>query len=295
MQTDLQNNEVILATQEPLLPKVRGDKMLRLNISRNTLIAFIISILIHIILLIAALPKIDKDEPKFVPPPIQVTLAPPVAEIIPFIPPPPPAPEPPTPKAKTPKVMTQKSKPNVKPSFTMPDEPEPKVDTKPEVKTPKIDAPPAKDMAEYIKMQQDKRQSAESDAARQNAEAVAAEIGPTAEQVRDERIKKNLEGGSGGIFSVTNVSTREATLKFNGWKNFSAPQVRSYLVVASGGQDIRRMVVKKAISLIRVDYPNEFPWESRILARTVTKSSKIADNAELEAFLMIEFSDMYRN
>lgn len=291
----LPNNEVKLVIQEPLLPKVRGDRVFRLNISRNTLIAFIVSILIHAVLLIVALPKIDFDKPIVLPPPIEVTLAPPVAETLPeILPPPEPLPEQ-KPEPKKPKVMTQKPKPNVKPEFTVPEEMAPKVETKPTLAPPKVDAAP-KDMSEYIKMQQAKRQGTESDAARQNAEAVAKEIGPTAEQIRDERIKKNLEAGSGGIFSVSNVSTREATLTFNGWKNsFSASQVRSYLVVASDGQDIRRMVVKKAISLIRIDYPKEFPWESRRLGMTITKSSRLEDNAELEAFLLIEFSDMYRN
>lgn len=289
----LPNNEVI---QAPLLPKVRGNRMLRLNIRRNTLIAFIISILIHVILLIVALPKFDFDEPISLPPPIEVTLAPPVTEVIPEILPQPPEPLPePLPESKKPKVMTQKPKPNVQPEFTVPEELEPKVEAKPDIVPPKVDAAP-KDMSEYIKMQQAKRQGTEAEAARQNAEAVAKEIGPTAEQIRDERIKKNLQAGSGGIFSVSNVSTREATLTFNGWKNsFSASQVRSYLVVASDGQDIRRMVVKKAISLIREDYPKEFPWESRRLGMTITKSSRLEDNAELEAFLMIEFSDMYPN
>jgi hypothetical protein len=60
-------------------------------------------------------------------------------------------------------------------------------------------------------------------------------------------------------------------------------------IPAKAGQDTRLLMVKRMISLIREHYQGDFTWESRRLARSVTLSAKLEDNAGLEDFLMTEF------
>jgi len=40
--------------------------------------------------------------------------------------------------------------------------------------------------------------------------------------------------------------------------------------------------------IIRKDYSGDFEWESQRLGRSITKSARIEDTAELEQFLMRE-------
>ena len=63
----MENNLTPLETSvdqfDEFLLKPRGDKFIRINISRNTLIAIIFSLLVHGLLLIIFLPKIDFNNP----------------------------------------------------------------------------------------------------------------------------------------------------------------------------------------------------------------------------------------
>ena len=76
-------------TLEAFLAKPRGDKHIRLNISRNTLIAFLVSIALHVLVLFLVLPKINLNSaPQSTT--IEVNLAPktiaPVATPSPIVP-----------------------------------------------------------------------------------------------------------------------------------------------------------------------------------------------------------------
>lgn len=157
-----------------------------------------------------------------------------------------------------------------------------------EIKTAQTSEPT--DMASYVKAQQAKRNAGESDAARQNAEALAREQGPTEDEKRDARIKNNLKVGTNGIFEITSLSGRHASFSFKGWTSDYSNARRQYFEVeASTGEDVRLLMVKKMINLIRQHYQADFNWESQRLGRTVVKSAKPEDNAELEDFLMMEF------
>lgn len=270
----------------PVFTKAGGDVRIKFDMSRNTLIAIIASIIIHLLFLFAAMPFIDLDPPPAAkPPPIEVSLAPPPspeAQPTPVPVTPPPRVKPP--KFVAPKVISQKPRPDQKPVFTIPDNQE----KTPEVKTTPTEAPP-KDMSEYVRQQQSKRQVAELDAARQNAEAIAKEVGPSLEQKRDERIKENLKAGQNGIFEVTSLNSRNATFMFRGWTNdYSAAKVEYFQVEAFAGEDIKLSVIKQMIKLIRKHYKGEFTWESYRLNRSIKMSAKLEDNAGLEEFLMQE-------
>ncbi|MDI1307983.1 MAG: hypothetical protein PSV17_00940 [Methylotenera sp.] len=290
MENNLNPLETSADQFDEFLLKPRGDKFIRINISRNTLIAIIFSLLVHGLLLIVFLPKIDFTNPASPQPEaLEVSLAPPTPPKVevPEIP----EPEPIVTKSP-PKVITRKPSKSPKPStFSVPDviatkqptpEPLPPKEVKPN------DAPT--DMASYVKQQQAKRNATEADAARQNAEAVAREVGPSQEKVRDDRIKSNLKVGTNGIFEITNLSGRHGAFAFKGWTNdYSSAKRESFEVEAGTGQDVRLVMIKKMISLIRRHYEGDFNWESQRLGREVVKSARPEDSAELEEFMMMEF------
>ncbi len=267
-----------------LMPRV----WLRVQVERNTLLAIVFSLLVHGLILFLALPQLNLDSAAMPPTTIQVSLAPPPAE-----PPPPPVELPkPTKKPKPisrPKVMTQK--PSSKPSdFNLPEAaPSP---------APSAPVAPAKDqpvdMMAYVNAKRQQRLAMENDAAKQNAEAVAKEQGPSAEQVREQRIKDNLKVGTNGIFEITSLSARHAGFSFRGWtSDYSNARREAFEVEAGVGQDIRLLVVRKMIVLIRQHYQGDFNWESQRLGRVVIQSARPEDNAGLEDFMMMEFFGTY--
>lgn len=287
----------------------RGDKLIRINISRNTLIALIFSVLIHALILFLVVPKMESSPPESARTIIEVSLAPAqqaestppppqVEQVVPDEPPEPvkePIAQEPIKKPKMPKVMTQQPKIDaLPPTFKVPDviaTPKPA----PEALPPEETTFP--DMQSYIKAQQAKRQSTEFDAARQNAEAAAKEVGPSEEEMRDQRIAKNLQGGAGGTFTLTSLSGRRATFSFNGWVNSLSNQKQQYFEVeAQSGQDVRLLMIKQVISFIRESYQGDFPWDSKRLGKVITLSARPEDNSSLEEFLMTEFfGSNYRN
>ena len=283
---------------EAFLAKPRGDKHIRLNISRNTLIAFLVSIALHVLLLLLVLPKINLNSaPQSTT--IEVNLVPktttPGATPSPIIPE-----EKPTPELEPKKkVIAQKpiSKPNkpkasdfsVPKTMTTPQpspQQEPTRPVKPQPQSPS-DAPT--DMASYVAQQRAKREASESDAASQNAAAVAAEQGPSEEAKRDARLKNNLKPGTNGIFEIQRLEAKSASFSFKGWTDYSNVKLKFYEVEANNGQDIRLVMIRRMIAIIREHYDGDFPWESQRLGRTINKSARLEDSAELEDFLMQEF------
>jgi hypothetical protein len=282
-----------------------SDQHFNIRISRNTLLAIIFSLLLHA-LIFFAVPQIKFDTPPSVPATaIQVSLAPPIIPtqvIEPIQEPqqptaePPPQLNPPSPAPKVPKVITQKVLPDKKPSFVVPQPPEPEVKTELDKRpnTPETKEQPVEqqytDMAAYVKAMQAKRQDSEAVAAQINAEAAARERGPTEAQLRDERIKKNLKYGTNGIFEITSLGKRTATFAFRGWTNdYFGSRQQFYEVEASGGQDVRLIMIRRMIALIREHYDGDFNWESHRLGRSLVLSARPEDGAGLEDFLMMEF------
>lgn len=291
---------------EAFLEKPRGDQVFRIQISRNTLIAILFSLLIHALIVFFALPQFEPDKAGLPARELEVSLAPPTPERkvaeLPVEKPATPVEVVPEPTPK-PKVITQQTnKPAKKPVFKVPDvlateKPAPEK-TPPNLSIPKetaqtetspAEAPPV-DMMAYVNQQRAKRAAQESDAARQNAEATARERGPSAEQIRDEKIKQNFQTGVNGIFEITSLETRRAAFTFNGWTNsFSSARREFFEVEAQSGQDVRLVMIKKMISLIRRHYQGDFNWESHRLNRSIVMSARPEDNAGLEDFMMLEF------
>lgn len=275
--------------QESRLLAKRGDNLISINISRNTLIAIIFSLLLHAVIFFVV-PKAEFNTASAPPrQTIDVSLAPTsepkvVVQSHAQKPPKKPAPKP---LKSTPKVIAQEPSINTKPTFSVPDVP---VTPKPsaEIVPSKEKAPT--DMMSYMKARQAQRQTTESDAARQNAEAAAKERGPSAEQMRDETIKRNLQSGTNGIFEITNLSSRHAGFAFRGWTNdYSSSRRQFFEVDASSGQDIRLVMIKKMIGLIREHYQGDFNWDSQRMGRVIVLSARPEDNSGLEDFMMTEF------
>lgn len=274
-----QQDYYLTPVSRSVLPKI----LWRVQVERNTLLAILFSLLVHGLILFLALPKLNFDIAAMPPATtIQVSLAPP-----PAVPEPPPV-EPPRPvkikqkPAIKQKVMTQQ--PTAQPpAFTLPEA----------APSPAVTAPPKEqpvDMMAYVNARRQQRQALEDDAAKQNAEAVAKELGPSAEQIREQRIKDNLKVGTNGIFEITSLNARHAGFTFKGWtSDYSNARREAFEVEAGVGQDIRLLVVKKMIALIRQHYQGDFNWESQRLGRVVTQSARPEDNAGLEDFMMMEF------
>lgn len=302
MEINQNHSDKVVDQFDEFLLKPRGDKLIRINISRNTLTAIIFSLLVHGLILLLVLPRIDFNNAAAPQPTaLEVSLAPPVVPKveIPVLPEPELAKSEPKVIKLPPKVMTQKPSNNTKPStFSVPEVIATKQST-PEPLPPKEAKPDDEptDMASYVKAQQAKRSALEAEAAKQNAEAVAREVGSSQEKIRDERIKANLKVGTNGIFEITSLSGRHAAFAFKGWTNdYSNAKRESFEVEAATGQDVRLVVIKKMITLIRRHYDGDFNWESQRLGREVVKSARPEDSAELEEFMMMEFFGTdYRN
>lgn len=278
------------------------ERYLSLRISRNTLIAFVFSIFIHL-LLFFVVPKIEFDAPaKVSARAMEVRLAPIQPPMKAEETPPPQLPQPqakapkpikkPAPQPSQPDIMTRQV-PDSQSQFLLP-KPKPKLELE---SRPEKDAPSKQpieqqytDMAAYVKAQQAKRVDDEAIAAKMNAEAVARERGPTEAQMRDERIKRNLKYGTNGIFEITSLGGRHATFSFRGWTDdYSNAKLQYFEVEASGGQDVRLLMIRRMIALIREHYDGDFSWESHRLRRSVVLSARMEDSAGLEDFLMKEF------
>ena len=106
-----------------------------------------------------------------------------------------------------------------------------------------------------------------------------------------------MQSGTNGIFEITSLSSRHATFAFRGWTNdYSSSRREFFEVEASTGQDIRLVMVKRMIKLIREHYQGDFNWDSHRLNRVVNLSARPQDNAGLEEFMLMEFfGQNYKN
>ena len=143
------------------------------------------------------------------------------------------------------------------------------------------------DLMSYIKAKRQHAQELEDNAAFDNAAASQ----PSADEQRDATIKRNLQQpGTNGVFQIRHVAYRTAQFSFRGWKN-NYDNSRLELIDVQTGPDnqIQLAVVKKMIEIIRREYKGDFHWESQRLGRILVLSARIEDNAGLESFLMQEF------
>lgn len=285
----------------PLPP--RGDGYLQIRINRNTLIALILSLIVHALVLVTFVPRLfekpavtESQEPFTV----QLGLpASPKPEPSPptMIPEPEPVPKPAVKhiartkpaSPKTPVIPVIPAETAATSDFSIPViPPVPKPSPSP---APAADAHAPTDMMAYVNAARARRQEADDFAASENAAAAAKERGPTAEELRDANIKRNLQQpGTNGIFQILSLSAHSGQFSFLGWTGeYSSARREVFEVEVGANGDIQRAIVRKMIELIRRHYTGDFNWESQRLGHVVVKSARIEDNDELENFLLQEF------
>ncbi|MDY7578271.1 hypothetical protein RGU70_08050 [Herbaspirillum sp. RTI4] len=159
--------------------------------------------------------------------------------------------------------------------------------------TSRSDITPDMDMSTMVNASRERRQSAESSAAQENAAARAAEAGPSANEIASANInfqKRKANGGTNGIFQVTSKGPRLARYTFRGWTNDrNNSQVQSIEVDAGPDGNVELAIIRSMIVIIRKHYSGDFNWESQRLGKVVGLSARQQDTAGLEAFMMREF------
>jgi outer membrane biosynthesis protein TonB len=294
-------------TDTPWSPPVRKDFVLTIRINRRILLTLLVSILLHLSLLWIFAPKLfSVGVPVADAPPLQITLGPPQKEqvapseeVLPSpeivqekqITPPKPIPAKPRPP-KQPKAIEIPTD-IVKESETTVQKSEKLNKALPQPVQPEVspDPLPGEDMQAYVKrMQQAKL--AKQGLAKQDVEAVMESSNPQSEgQKRDAKIKANLDlDGTNGIFEIRYLGPHNAQFSFKGWKNnINTARLEIIDVSAPDGIDIRSIVIKRMIEIIRRDYDGDFNWDSRRLGRVIVLSARMEDTAGLESFMMNEF------
>ena len=220
--------------------------------------------------------------------------APPMPERPPMPSPKPPPPTPPKPTRKptpTPAVVSPPAAPEVltaikpeSPAMPPPRPNEPKA-------APALDPSQFPDMISYLEAVRQKRREA-GEIPQQSSDAPTARSRQEAEDAaRLARIQRNLKSsGTNGIFHISSIDSRTATFSFRGWQGeYSFSRREEYQVEAGFNQDIRRVVVRKMIEIIRRYHREDFNWESPRLERIVVLSARLQDNDGLEDFLIQEF------
>lgn len=286
------------STPNWLVPKQR-ERTLR--ISARLMWAFLLSLLFHAIVFWGFLLDLFKPLPEIEQPPLNIVLdlGQPVKPQP--APPPPPPPEPvPTPPLPTPKPSPKPSRPplpkviqSTRPesSFKLPDNPAPPRNE------PAPEPVPVEDFSSMIKRRQSDRNANELAAKQINDAAAAAERGPSEDERRTKTIMNNLKFGTNGLFQIRRMDPLNATFSFKGWVNdYTSANTQYYEVEARPGEDIRLVMIRRMIAIIREHYDGDFDWISNRLGRSVSLSARPADNAGLEDFLMKEFfGPQYKN
>ena len=279
---DLNAANISGAGQALYLPPI-GDAHLNIRISRNTSFAILISLLVHAILLFFVLPQLIKPTSVFPPPQaLTITLNKPQPQVLPE--PEPAKPEPTKPESK-PKKVVKKEAPTPPVMATQKQQSNNQFQVPTKLPEPQKPAPTDQptDMMALVNANRQRRQTEEQT-------ATAKERGTPNEDQRDAIIKRNLaQEGTNGIFQVRDVGLHTAQLSFKGWKNnYNNARLEIYDVQAKPNETIELAIVRKMIVIIRKDYSGDFEWESQRQGRTITKSARIEDTAELEQFLMRE-------
>ncbi|MBU3736877.1 MAG: hypothetical protein FGM62_07865, partial [Methylobacterium sp.] len=131
------------------------------------------------------------------------------------------------------------------------------------------------DMISYLEAVRQKRREAGEIPAEPGDPPPAKSRREADDAARLARIQRNLQqSGTNGIFQISSIDARTATFSFRGWKGeYSYSRREEYLVEAGFNQDIRRVVIRKMIEIIRRYHSGDFNWESPRLGRIVPLSA----------------------
>ena len=156
-------------------------------------------------------------------------------------------------------------------------------------------APPGEDLAAFVEARRRAREAAASPASKPSPpteseqerlnRAAAANLGLN----RTPTFGADRERG-GGIFQVARMGYNDAEFFFFGWNRAIRRNSRQMIEVQRGNNPSMEIaVVRRMIQIIRDHESADFIWESHRLGREVNLSARPEDNAGLEDFLMMEF------
>ena len=152
--------------------------------------------------------------------------------------------------------------------------------------------PPAQDLASYVAAQRAARGEASDSAPPRTSAAldiarrdriVAANLG------LDRKPSFGTDArNAGGVFQITELNYDDARFWFYGFDKAIGRNARQLIEVRKGAEpDIRIAIVRRMIAIIRDSVVNgDFLWVSQRTGQGVTLSSRPADNAGLEAFIL---------
>lgn len=261
----------------------------RTRTRNRTIVGVSLSILVHVLLFVVLRPSLQKInvQANSSHEPLEVTFV--------RSTPPPAAIKQPTPPEKTKPV--KKSSPQPKQIVRAKPSPSPARvparEAPPPSPTAITQAPPEMDMSTMLNAARERRRAAEDSATRENAEARAAEQGPSANEIARANIAfqaRKASGGTNGVFEIVSKGPRVAQYVFRGWTSDIRNSQRQTITVDAGPNgDVEKAIVDSMIALIRKYYSGDFNWESSKLGRVVPLSARQADTAGLQAFLLREF------
>ncbi len=146
------------------------------------------------------------------------------------------------------------------------------------------------DMQTYVAASRARRRAIQGIDGEETRNLNGLEDGVSENDIRMEKVKRNLQSGTNGVFQIQSMESRTAAFSFRGWTTDSSNSRREYIHVELGtNSDIQIAVVRKMIELIRRYYKGNFNWESQRLDRTIVLSARIEDNEGLEDFMIKEF------
>lgn len=146
----------------------------------------------------------------------------------------------------------------------------------------------ATDLLSYLNAKRQRTQDKADNAFFENM--AANKTASSADEQTNATIRRNLQQrGASGIFEIRHMAFRTAQFSFRGWKHNDSNSHLELIDVDAPDNNIELAIVKKMIEIIRREYQGDFKWESRRLGRVLTLSARREDNAGLEDFLIQEF------
>ncbi|MGA2551037.1 MAG: hypothetical protein ABSF50_12880 [Burkholderiaceae bacterium] len=276
----------------------REDVFIELRVRRSLALAILVSILLHLgalFFVIKHILDVSSGASANQRPGIAVRLA--TQKPAPAPPPPPSVAEP----QEEPKPAVQQSRPLTRPRTVITvqrNSPQSVAPVAPAPTPPQTTQPqtPPVDMMAMVSAARQRRQEQDQSAAAENAAAEAANAQPSADQVAQANLQRNLEKlaragkGESGIFQIRSMGVRTAQFSFRGWTTDETNSTLQIIDVDAGpGGNVQLAVVNRMIQLIRTHYQGDFNFDSHRLGRVVVQSARLEDTAKLQSFLMLEF------
>jgi outer membrane biosynthesis protein TonB len=285
-----------------LRPPVRRHDDITISAIR---VAFVLSLLVHAVLLWNYLPKLHLLTPSDAAEgqagsPLAVKLADPQpqAGAMPLpVPPPESTVALQQPARKVPPPVPSKRPPSTPPVMSVPRQsPDAAIArTQPEP-APTPQPAPAQDLASLVEARRRARGESSSSASSSASDSKTSE-----EERQNKIIAANLglnarpsfgrdASNGGGVFQMRTQEYDYAEFWFFGWNKDIARNAKQVIEVRKGDNpNIRIAVVRRMIAIIREHESGDFIWESYRLGQHLTLSARPSDTAALEAFLMREF------